>query len=218
MTKRSATLFGIPPSRNRGDILREIEGETVQPNHIELEEYRVVWHTTPEEMTRLAGEFARKCRIAGRALYVASSGCMLDLCRSGKAYLEEWEPGVWLRGAEFAGRVRPEITIIISPSVLLQAAEKLPDAPWERKRAGRRYGADRRVLKFRIGDDIVTAFWTPEVDQQGVPQISPMQWAAWDAKKGRQYVAAVREDQMGPRRHHPLPPGFSNKPVQATAR
>lgn len=213
-TKHPATLFGIPPSRNRGDILREIEGETVQPSHVELEGHLVIWHTTPAEMRQLSGEFAREYRGAGQSLHIISSGCLLDICRPGRANgFGEWEPGVRIRGAEYANTTT-QVTIFVYPSVLIRAAEKLADAPWDRKKAGREYGADRRVLKFRTGDDIITVFWTPEVDAQGVPQISPMQWAAWGRKQERKFAEAVEE--TGRRLHTPPPDDdWHHRPVRA---
>ena len=212
--QRPAQEVFVRSSTGREDILKDIEGEKVFPNHVGAEGHRVAWYTTPEELGRVAEEFQEKCRRAGDHLYVSASGYSLRVSRPGRdrdGY--DYERGVFVQLG--IAHIPGEARITVSPSVLQRAARKLAQAPWESNET-QYYAADSRVVKFRTGDDIVTVVWTPQTDRQGRIQVSPMQWAVWSAKKVKQYVASVRESRMQ-RHNRRWHPGLPDRSVRATA-
>ena len=211
--ERPAQEVFVLSSAGREDILKDIEGEKVFPNHVGAEGHLVAWYTTPEELDRVAEEFVKEARKAGDHLYVSSSGYSLALIRPGRdrdGY--DYERGVFVQSR--IAHILGEARITVSPLVLQRAARKLAQAPWESNET-QYYAADSRVVKFRTGDDIITVVWTPPTDRQGRIQVTPMQWAAWSAKKVKQHVAGVKKSQMTRRSRRS--PNFSGRPVNTTA-
>ena len=157
--QRPAQEVFVRSSTGREDILKDIEGEKVFPNHTGVEGNRVFWYTSPDELVRVAEEFQEKCRKAGDHLYASSSGYCLVVIRPGldrDGY--DYERGVFVQSG--IAHIPGEARITVSPSVLQRAARKLAQAPWESNET-QYYAADSRVVKFRTGDDIITVVWTP---------------------------------------------------------
>lgn len=176
-------------SRNRQDILDQIEGEEIHPNSIKFDGDHLFWDTTPEELERLAKELSTL--EDDDNTYAWSTRASLRLNKPGKGIYCYNYPGLEVRRGS---SLYPEGVLTISPRRLSSLGKRLAKADWQRKSPDRDYGADRKVVKARIGDDIVSLIWTPPFDQQGVMQISQMVWDAWWTRTNRNFAQAVEED------------------------
>lgn len=197
----SAVRIETPPSRNRDDILEEIKGEKILGSSVHWDGH-LEWHTTPEELRRLSEEF-KKYRSPGEGMFVQSHGCHFSLYRPGSDDCGDWESGVEVRNAQY---VFPptEVELFTYPRVLRAAADRLEKAAWEKKKPNRVYGSDRKMIKVTVGDHVVSIIWIPPFDQKGVPQISEMQWYAWNRKMGRRFAEEARKDEEERRSHRPF--------------
>ena len=97
----------------------------------------------------------------------------------------------------------------MTPSALKRAAKRLAAAPWDKRPKGEedRWGYDCKSIKSRVGDDIITVSWIPEIDQNGTPQISRMVWDAWSIKNQREFATQVNMDRSRHRAGVTLPGG-----------
>ena len=179
-------------SKSRPDILKAIEGEEIRPNEVRSDGHHLEWNTTPTELQRLVEEFAKQNWKYSTDVYVPSaSGDHLSLRKSNS------------QGLRFHRFVGWEVTFYLNRATLRRLAARLANAPWEKKRVDTEYGSDRRVAKVRVDDDIVILIWTPETDQDGNRQVSPMEWRAWWNIQSRQFAKEMEETR---RRSLPIRP------------
>jgi len=178
-------------SRNRPDILKEIEGEEVKGSDIESDGRHLTWHTSPEELERLVGVFSSNNWNRSTNVYVPSASVSSLSLRQSKT-----DQG--LRFKQFVGW---DITLYLDLPVLKRFAQRLARASWEKPLPNHEYGSDRKVAKVQVGDDLITLIWTPEKDKNGVSQINEMQWRAYWNKQMRAHVESMKDLQrrMQPR-------------------
>lgn len=180
IVQKAPSIYYGPPSRNRQDILDQVKDEAVKTNSFQVHGHYLTWHTTPDELIRIATKFEGSCQEEGDGCYVSGGRYGLTLYRPGTIGLE----------ISTSSSYYPTVSLWVRPSALKRAAKRLSLASWDKRPKGHedQYGCDRKTIKLRVGDDIITLIWTPELDQKGVPQISQMVWDAWGVRFERNFA------------------------------
>lgn len=175
-----------PEMRNRQDILDQVKDLEISANSFDVNGHYLTWYTTPEELSRLAVEFAKDCLKPGEGTYAPGGNYGLSIYRPGWVCLE----------ISTSSSYFPDVTLWIYPSVLKQAAKRLAESAWDKRGKGPsddRWGYDSKTIKVRVGDDIISVVWVPEQDQNGTPQISHMVWDAYCNKTSREFALYAEE-------------------------
>ena len=122
-----------PECRNRQDILDQVKGERVSANSFKVDGRHLIWHTTPEELNRVALEFEGNCQEPGESTYVSGGQYGLTL------QLPERTVGLEI---STSSSYYPDLSLEVTPSALKRAAKRLATAPWDKRPKVRKTAGD----------------------------------------------------------------------------